>query len=55
MLKTNSLILNFLFHNIKPNVNVLGSLGFLVVVSIEHCWFIIAVQLKWCFYAIHHS
>jgi hypothetical protein len=55
MLKTNSPILDFLFHNIKPNVNVLDSLDFLVVVSIEHYWFIIAVQLKWSFYAVHHS
>jgi hypothetical protein len=35
MLKTNSLILDFLFHNIKPNINVLDSLGFLIVVSIK--------------------
>jgi hypothetical protein len=35
MLKTNSLILDFLFHNIKPNINVLGSLGFVIVVSIS--------------------
>jgi hypothetical protein len=41
----NSLILNFFFHNIKPNINILGSLGFLIVVSIKYCWFIVAVQL----------
>jgi hypothetical protein len=45
MLKTNSLILDFLFHNIKPNLNVLGSLSFLIVVSIKYCWFIVTVQL----------
>jgi hypothetical protein len=45
MLKTNSLILNFLFHNIKPNINVFGSLGFLIVVSINYYWLIITVYL----------
>jgi hypothetical protein len=43
MLKTNSLISNFHFHNIKPNINVFVSLGFLVVVSIKHYWFIVAL------------
>jgi hypothetical protein len=36
MLKTNGLILNFLFHNIKPHINVLGSLAFLIVLSIKY-------------------
>jgi hypothetical protein len=36
MLKTHSPILDFLFHNIKPNVNVLDSLNFLIVVSIKY-------------------
>jgi hypothetical protein len=45
VLKTNSLILDFLFHNIKPNVNVLDSLDFLIIVSIKYCWLIITFQL----------
>jgi hypothetical protein len=36
MLKTNSLILDFLFHNIKSNINVLESLSFIIDVSIKY-------------------
>jgi hypothetical protein len=43
MLKINSLILDFLFHNIKYNINVLASLSFLIVVSIKYYWFIVTV------------
>jgi hypothetical protein len=45
MLKTNGLILDFLFHNIKPNINVLGSFGFLTVMSVKYCWLVVAVYL----------
>jgi hypothetical protein len=45
MLKTDGLILDFLFHNIKPNINVLGSFDFLIVVSVKYYWLIIVVQL----------
>jgi hypothetical protein len=31
------------FHNIKPNINMLGSLGFLIIVIIKYCWIIVAV------------
>jgi hypothetical protein len=55
MLKTNSLVLDFLFHNLKLNINVLGSLGFLIVMSIKYCWLIITVQLQWSFYVVYHS
>jgi hypothetical protein len=45
MLKTNGLTLDFLFHNIKPNIDVLGSLALFIVVSIKYCWLIVTVYL----------
>jgi hypothetical protein len=43
MLKTNGLILDFLFHNIKSNINVLGRLYFFIVMSIKYYWLIVTV------------
>jgi hypothetical protein len=45
MLKTNGMILNFLFHNIKSNINVLDSLDFLIVVSVKYYWLIVTLYL----------
>ena len=55
MLESNGVILDFLFHNIKLYVNVFGSTTSLIVVSIKHCWFIVAVYSKWSLNAVYHS
>jgi hypothetical protein len=46
VLKTNSMILDFLLNNIILNIDVLGSITLLVVIGVLYCWLIIAVYLK---------
>jgi hypothetical protein len=46
MLKTNSMILNFLLNNIIFNVNVLESITLLVVIGVLYCWLIVTVYSK---------
>jgi hypothetical protein len=55
MLKTNSLILDTLFHNIKLDLDVFGCITRFVVVSVKYCRLIVAIQLEWSFYAVYHS
>jgi hypothetical protein len=55
VLKTNGMILDFLLYNIILNVDVLGSITLLVVIGVLYCWLIVAVYLKWFFYAVDHS
>jgi hypothetical protein len=45
MLKTNGLILDFPFHNIKHNIDMLDNLNFLVIVSVKYCQLIVEVYL----------
>jgi hypothetical protein len=49
------MILEFLFNNIILNIDVLGSITLLIVIGVLYHWLIIAVYLKWLFYAVDHS
>jgi hypothetical protein len=49
------MILDFLFNNIILNVDVLGSITLLVVIGVLYYWLIVAIYLKWFFYAVDHS
>jgi hypothetical protein len=49
------MILDFLLYNIILNVDMLGRITLLVVIGVLYCWLIIALYLKWFFYAVDHS
>jgi hypothetical protein len=46
MLKTNSMVLDFLLNNIILNIDVFGSITLLVVIGVLYCWLIVSVYLK---------
>jgi hypothetical protein len=55
VLKTNGMILDFLFYNIILNIDVLRSITLLVFIGVLYCWRIVAVYLKCFFYVVDHS
>jgi type III secretory pathway component EscU len=55
MLKTNSMVLDFLLNNIMLNIDVFGSITLLIVIGVLYCWLIVSVYLKWFFYIVDHS